>query len=413
MHVTQLVLREMRYRWFGTALAMLSVAAAVATIIGVLLALNTYDARTEELARQRQREVQATMGRLQEDFRKLTLKMGFTTVIVHQSQDLGDLFSKGYATAYMPEEYGDRLAAKKVATLNHVLPTLQQRMAWPERSGVVVQLIGVKGEVYIQSKNQVPLLDAVPTDGVVIGQQIQKSQNLKVGDEIVFADHKLKVAGIRPGRGGSDDVGLWVNLPLAQSILSKPNQINAIMAVECNCIGDRVEVIKREVLPILPDVQIFEFSDVAAFRSDSRKRVSEAAARAADEEKNAREAGRKERETLVRVLVPVSAAASAVWVGLLLLGNARDRRGEVGILRAIGVRGWQVAAMFVAKAMVVAVIGLAIGLPLGVWVGGAVKLPFTLAATIAGGALVLAVIASLAPATLAARSDPANMLRDE
>jgi hypothetical protein len=424
MTIATLILQEIRYRWLAFLLAVVSVAVAIAGVGGVLTALACYDARTEQLAQQRQTETEDRMGQLQEDFRKVTLKMGFTTVLVSAQENMAEMLARGHATTTMPEEYGDRLAARKPTTINHVLPTLQQRMDWPERGNFPVKLIGVKGEVYVQSKRQLPLLQPVPEGGVVIGQQLQKTFGLKAGDAIGFRGHKLTVTGVQSGEGGPDDVGLWVALPLAQTILNKPSQINEILAVECMCPGDRVAVILKEIRAVLPDVQVFEFTKVATARSEMRHRVMETAAAAATQERQSREAGKREKELLARVVVPLMICGALVWVGFLMWTNVRDRRGEIGIFGALGLRSWQVALLFLGKAAVIGLAGAAAGYPLGVHFGcewaaeGARNLSVALAgvpldlALFAGG-LALVLVATAGPALLAARQDPAEMLREE
>lgn len=424
MKIPRLILREICYRWLAFLLAVVSVAVAIAGVGGVLTALACYDARTEQLAQQRQMETEERMSQLQEDFRKVTLKMGFTTVLVSAKENMAEMFARGYATTTMPEEYGDRLAARKPTTINHVLPTLQQRMEWPERGNFPVKLIGVKGEVYIQSKRQLPLLQPVPEGGVVIGQQLQKRFGLKAGDVIEFRGHKLTITGVQSGAGGPDDVGLWVALPLAQAILNKPGQINEILAVECMCPGDRVAVILKEIRAILPDVQVFEFTNVATARSEMRHRVMEVAAAAAKQERESREAGRREKTLLARVVVPLMVCGALVWIGFLMWTNVRDRRSEIGIFSALGLRSWQVALLFLGKAVVIGLAGAVAGYPLGIHFGkewadeGAKGMNVVLAgmpmdvALFAGG-LALVLAATAGPALVAARQDPAELLREE
>jgi len=427
MRLFRLILLEIGYRKLAFALGLVSVVVAVGGLVGAMTVLRSYDRRTEQLVADKQRDVTEQMAQVEDDFRRMALKMGFTTLILHADQDVGEFCALGHATKYMPEEYGERLAKRKVRTVNHALPMLTQRMAWPERGGRLVQLMGVKGEVYIQSAKQRPLLEAVPAGGVVIGKAIEQSLKLKVGDKLAFAGREFTVSGVRPGRMTADDVGLWINLAEAQAILGRPGQINVIQAVECNCVGDRVKMIEAELRPILPDIKVAEFADTAAFRSDSRKRVAEAAEQVAERERASRAALREGRAGLARVLVPVLAVGCAVWVGLLMFTNVRDRGGEIGVLRAIGLRAWQIAAIFLGKALLMGLVGAAGGFAIGVLLprvwrdGDTAAAPFLPSLTadprllgavmIAGPALVL--IASLLPAILAARQDPADMLRDQ
>ncbi|MBE3070075.1 MAG: FtsX-like permease family protein, partial [Planctomycetes bacterium] len=126
-------------------------------------------------------------------------------------------------------------------------------------------------------------------------------------------------------------------------------------------------------------------------------------------------------------VVPLVVVGCIVWVGMLALGNARERRGEVGILRAIGLRAGRILAIFLARAVLVGLIGAAAGYAAGFAVaaawdaigsaaGDAVGVaalfaPWLLAAALVAAPL-LAAVASLVPAMLAAREDPAVILRE-
>ena len=122
-------------------------------------------------------------------------------------------------------------------------------------------------------------------------------------------------------------------------------------------------------------------------------------------------------------LVPLAILVAALWTGVLALVNVRQRSVEIGILRAIGLRSGQVFRVFVAKAAVVAAIGAMVGLAGGLSVAifaavrgsmaAATALSWPTIAATAAGAVVVCCLASWAPATLAARQDPAAILAKE
>ena len=51
------------------------------------------------------------------------------------------------------------------------------------------------------------------------------------------------------------------------------------------------------------------------------------------------------------MLIPIVIGASAVWAGLLALGNVRSRLAEIGILRTLGVRSAKVLTIFLTRAV--------------------------------------------------------------
>ncbi|MHC4199766.1 MAG: FtsX-like permease family protein, partial [Planctomycetota bacterium] len=105
--------------------------------------------------------------------------------------------------------------------------------------------------------------------------------------------------------------------------------------------------------------------------------------------------------------------------------NVRERRAEIGILRALGLRSRQILLVFLGKAIMIGLVGAVAGYLAG-WIGGALwaggpEGAVSLAALFDPRALVLALVAApvlsgLAgwlPAVAAAQADPAEVLREE
>ena len=124
--------------------------------------------------------------------------------------------------------------------------------------------------------------------------------------------------------------------------------------------------------------------------------------------------------------VALSVFGMATLVHLLLVSVAR-RRVEAGLLRALGFVGRQVAAVVCWQATAVALAGIVVGVPAGIAAGrvlwrvfatnfGVVPVdvvkPLLIAALVAGVVAAANVVAAV-PALLAARSQPARLLRAE
>ena len=88
------------------------------------------------------------MQKLEDDIRKSMKGLGFNIYIFPEGQDLSEVYSKGYASKTMPEEYVYKLANSNIVTVNHLLPTLTQSLEWPEYQRQIV-LIGIRGQVPI------------------------------------------------------------------------------------------------------------------------------------------------------------------------------------------------------------------------------------------------------------------------
>ena len=462
-----LILREIRYRNGNFLLSVLAILVAAACAVAAISLLDRYDLRTEQRAteqeaqlvslldrydritEQRAAELEAQlhirMAALEDDYRKIALGLGFNLVILPKDQNLADFYAEDYATKLMPEAYAERLVKSRVASINHVLPILQQKVQWTEQQRTV-QLFGTRGEIALLGKGKkAALLEPVAEGHVVLGYEIHRSLKLKVGDTIPFQGHSLVVSALQPQRGNQDDITLWINLREAQQILGKEGKINAIQALECTCAVDRLGQVREEVGRVLPDTQVIEFSSQALARAEARNRAAaeaseaiqrEQAGRAEARERTAAEAGEaiqheqagraaaaRQRERLFAVLAPLVIGACAVWAGLLALGNVRSRSSEIGILRALGVPTGRVLAILLIRAALIGLVGASIGFLvgwLGSWYGenriaGGPPLEALFDPRLFAMVLLLTPILSVVigwlPAIWAAQLDPADSLR--
>jgi len=368
------------------------------------------------------------MAQLQDETRKAMLKLGFNVVILPKDQNLSDWYSDDYASKYMPEDYVEKLADSGVVTVRHFLPSLQQKIEWPERKRKII-LVGTRGEVPNLHKSLVkPLVQSVPPGTITLGHELHRSMDIKVGDDVVLMGKSFEVNACYKERGNKDDITAWIYLAEAQELLDKPGKINAILALECHCTGDALPIIRKEIAGVLPNTQVIERGSRAIARAEARTKVAEQARLAVENEKTARATLRESRERFASVLIPVVVTACAVWVALLGFTNVRARRDEIGILRTLGVSAKHVLIMFMSRHFLLGVLGGVLGFGAGVISavyftaareGADVQIIGTdfswagLLLASVGGATALAVIAGWIPALIATRQDPAVVLHEE
>ncbi len=428
MTIWNLLIREILHRKLSFALAVLSVMVASGSLIGSITLLKIHDIHTSKLLEQKQAELEQRMAQLKDDTRKAMLKLGFNIVILPKDQNLSDWYAEDYASKYMPEDYVHKLADSGIVTVRHFLPSLQQKIEWPKYKRKII-LVGARGEVPNLHKNPVkPLVQPVPPGTISLGYELHRSLGIKVGDTIELMGKKFIVHDCHKERGNKDDITAWIYLSEAQELLEKPAQINAILALECLCVGNEgLPIIRRQIAEILPGTQVIERGSRVIARAEARTKVEEQARVAIEKEIAAREELRAVRERLASILTPVVVTACAVWIAVLGFTNVRARREEIGILRAIGVRSREVMVMFVSRHVLLGVLGGALGFVAGVvaaiyfsahegtlirmidmnlsWAG--------LFLVSVGGAAALAVIAGWIPTIVAARQDPADVLRND
>jgi len=426
MKIRHLVAKEIGHRRFNYALSVCATLVATASLIGSVVLLRMNDIKTGSILREKEAALQSRMDKLKDDTRKSMLKLGFNLVILPKDQNLADWHADDYSTKYMPESYVDRLAGSSLVDIRHILPSLQQKIRWPERGRTII-LMGTRGEVpNIHLDPQKPMQQPVPPGTIILGYELHQSLNIRVGDRISLLGREFKVKDCYQERGNKDDITAWISLKEAQQLLKKEGQINAILALECLCTGNSLPVIRKEVEAILPDTQVIEREPAVVARAEARNQVSDEARVTLDKEMRGREILRTERERLTSILIPVILITCALWVALMGFINVRSRREEIGILRTIGVNTRSIFMLFIWKHLTIGILGGFWGLLLGslfvlffanpgVPVGtvGSPLFWLGMAALAIVGASVLAVLAGWIPAMLASHQDPAVVLREE
>jgi len=430
MKMRQILIKEILYRWRSFALGVFAVTVAIGSLTGALTLLKVHELQTQKILNEKEEQTKKKMAVLKDEMRKATLKLSFNLLILPTNQSIHDLHMKGYPSEYMPEEYVTRLAESGIVLVRHFLPTLQQRIKWPEKRRTIT-LVGARGEVPNLHKDpRKPLVEPVPPGMIVLGYGLHHSLGLQVGDKVTLLSREFTVHKCYEERGSKDDFTAWIHLRAAQELLRKEGMINAILALECVCsqVEGLLPKVRQEIEQILPGTQVIEKGTKALARAEARARVGQEAKAAVERERQHRDEMRSERELFAAILVPLVIAACAVWVGLLGFNNVRDRKTEIAIQRAMGFRVRQILFLFLSKFLIMGLLGGAIGilagLGLGRWLGIAMEGDI---AGIAAGQLldpgplllalitapVLTVTSAWIPAMIAAQQDPAVVLRDK
>jgi putative ABC transport system permease protein len=456
MTIGRLIFREIAHRKVSFLLGVLAVTVAVGTLVAAQAITQADALETSRLLASKEAQVEAALADkreavvragadLEDAIRKQMLGLGFNVLILPEDQNLSELHLSGGLSATMPESYVDKLASSDIVTVNHLLPSVTRRITWPEHERDVI-LVGTRGEVPIMHRGlKKPMLEAVAPGKIVVGYDVHKDLGLSEGDIVTLMGEQFTVSTLHPQRGSEDDVTVWIDLKQAQQMLGLENLIHAILALECECAGDRIAVIRQEIAGILPGTQVVERYSAALARAEARTQAKQTAEAAlAAEEQSAKEmlqreaVSRREHEArrleMAGLIVPFVMIASIALIGLLAYVNARARQPEIGILRAIGLTGGQIMTAFLGKAVLIGLFGGVLGVLLGVAIvinipgavssapqfhqqvwsavasSQAMMTTFLLAPLFA---TLLAGLASWLPALLATRQDPAMILQGE
>ena len=383
-----LVLREIRFRKWSFLSATMAVAAAAAMIFGSEALLRVDQRLTEEFLQQKQKETEESIqmhqelvakagAKLQDTVRKQMLTLGFNILILPKDVDFATLHLDGIITETMPYSYAEKLSNSNIVTVNHLLPSVTKRVRWTEQDLDVV-VNGTRGEIPIMHRAlKQPLLDAVAPGQMVVGATVQQKLKLEMGQTVTLLGRDFTISKIQPERGSIDDMSLWIDLSMAQEMLGMQNLIHAILALECECAGDRISDIRREIAEILPGTQVIERYSQALTRAEARnesKRSAEEALAMAKSEGQATLERERQRRTVIlqqqqslnNILEPTVLVLTCCIVAALAFHNFRQRKSEIGLMRAIGLGSPSILGAFLGKAVLIGALGGFIGVAVGI-----------------------------------------------
>jgi putative ABC transport system permease protein len=426
MKIRQLIAKEIAHRKINYALSVFATLIAAASLIGSIVLLRMHDIRTGDILHKKETELQARMVKLNDDTRKSMLKLGFNLVILPKDQNMAEWHADDYSTKYMPESYVDQLANSNIVDIRHLLPSLQQKIRWPEHGRTII-LMGTRDEVpNARLDSQKSLRQPVLPGNIILGYELHRSLKISKDDRIALLGKTFAVQECNRERGNKDDITAWIYLKEAQELLKKKGQINAILALECLCAGNSLPILRKEVGAILPDTQVVGIEPSVLARAEARNQVSAESQTTLNEEVRGREVLRAEQERLASILLPVILVTCALWVAVMGFINVRSRRDEIGVLRTVGVSAKSIFLLFIWKHVTIGIAGGFSGLVIGslfvlsfanpgVSPGsvGSFRFWLGMAALAVIGASVLAVLAGWIPAMIASRQDPAEVLREE
>jgi len=421
MNTIKMLLAEIRYRKLNFLLSLFAVTVAVTLFVAGPVLVDGYGHQTQLLVSESREKTAAELNRLEDQTRKLMRDMGFNLMIVHRDTNMSDFWAEDFVTHDMPQEYVDHLAAdQRLTMVTHLVATLQEKITWGNRKVLLVGYLPEATQSHMRKKK--PMGYNVALGTAILGCELAVGRDLD--QTINVLGRELRIARILPEKGSKEDITIAVHLEDAQAMLKRPGKVNQIMALGCRCAGANLAGIRKQLAEILPQTRVTEFQSIALARAEERSLVAAKQKRILADTEASRLEIQETLEALAGVITPVVVLASAIWVGLLALANVRERRTEIGLLRALGKGSGTIACLLLGKAVLLGVFGAGIGFFLGGWTAQllgtrilevspdqfTVHFEMLLAALF--GAPLLSALASYLPTLSALVQDPAVVLQD-
>ena len=381
MNLAKMIVKEIAHRKANALLTLLGVLAAVGFFVAFV-----------------------TMGTAaKRETTRIMRDMGYNLRIIPKETDMEQFLLKGYADQTMPQETVQRFVKQRGITYVHLLATLQQIYDW---DGSQVLLTGVASEVSPQDKKKPSMLFEVDPGNLYLGYQVAQTKGLKKGDTVSLDGQEYKIERTLSETGSIDDIRVYANLKDAQEILGKPGQINEIKALDCLCRNpdkETIEVLREELKEILPEGEVVKIEAIAMARENQRIMM----------------------EDYFSLIMSIVIIVCAIWIGTLAMINTRERRYEIGILRALGYGSGQIAGLFLGKAILLGLAGAAVGFFVGSAVAmqagpeifkvtaKSIKVEYGLLGWSLISAPLFTALSAFIPAMIAVTDDPAEILREQ
>lgn len=297
-----LLVAQLRHHWFEYLLGAAAVGLVVAAFVAQRAITASADAAVHDLAH----------------------KLGKNMLVLPAAMDAAEFHRRRYGPEGMTEDLPVRIAASPLA--QHV------RMMQPRlygRAGTAVGEVVLVGEASPWPPARSP--GAAPA---WVGAVAAERLGLVPGSRLGLGGAALEVAGIAAPAPDGLDEAVFVPLPVAQSILGRPGEINALRLGGCWCRIDIAEL-ASQVERLLPGTRAFTVAGVIRAQQGALA-------------------------TMKRYSLWLEAAA-LLLISLMVIGlvtsQARRRAREFGLLAAIGARPSSVALVLAGQAGAMGALG--------------------------------------------------------
>lgn len=378
VNILAIVTAEIRYRLLAS-IAMVAVVMASAMMVFFFYWLS-------ELAAERTRVIQRDLG--------LNLR------ILPAEADLESYWMKGYADGVIDQSLLTTVQQQEVA--NRLVPMLQRTVPWGDGEAI---LTGIGEEIFVRGESLKPVFGGFgdAAGELTLGAIAAGKRQLVEGDRVTVLRQEFLVKRVLVPTGSIDDIRVYGDLAMVQSLLEMPGKLNEIRALECECgedVADPEAWIRETLEPLLPGTQIVRQDRLAEARR--RQRIM--------------------ADRMTTAATPVLLFFTSLAVAGLAFINCQQRRGEIGLFVAVGMSAARIGSIIATRAALLGGAGGVLGV-MTAWIlvdqlgeyfvgTGAGRIPLQGWHGLLGGLLgsLIAFCGALVPAVLAAKSDPATTL---
>ena len=206
------------------------------------------------------------------------------------------------------------------------------------------------------------------TDQVLLGQKLAESLQVKVGDTVSYqkadgTQGSFTVTGIVSG-GGAEDDAVLASLSVAQQALNLPGKVSEIevsaittpeneLARKAAANPERLSQAEREIWYCTAYVSSIAFQIEEVIENSSAhpvRQIAESEGKILDK-----------TQMLMLLITVLSLLSAALGVSNLISANVMERSREIGLMKALGAKNYEVIVMILTETLIAGAIGGIIG----------------------------------------------------
>ena len=251
------------------------------------------------------------------------------------------------------------------------------------------------------------------TDQVLIGQKLAESLQVKTGDTLSYrradgTQGQFVIAGIVSG-GGNEDNAILASLPVVQQALNLKGKVSEIevsaittpendLARKAAANPERLSQAEREIWYCTAYVSSIAFQIEEVVNNSSARpvrQIAESEGKILDE-----------TQLLMLLITVLSLISAALGVSNLVSANVMERSREIGLMKALGAKNYEVILMILTETLIAGILGGIVGYFIGM--GFAQVIGYTVfGSAIANNIIVVPIVGALMVAVILLGSVPA------
>lgn len=251
------------------------------------------------------------------------------------------------------------------------------------------------------------------TDQVLVGQKLAESLQVKTGDTLSYrradgTQGQFVITGIVSG-GGNEDNAILASLPVVQQALNLKGKVSEIevsaittpendLARKAAANPERLSQAEREIWYCTAYVSSIAFQIEEVVNNSSARPVRQIAES---------EGKILDKTQLLMLLITVlSLISAALGVSNLVSANVMERSREIGLMKALGAKNYEVILMILTETLIAGILGGIVGYFIGM--GFAQVIGYTVfGSAIANNIIVVPIVGALMVAVILLGSVPA------